>query len=281
MIAVLGGLGAACAWATTTMCAARATRLIAPTSVLAWVMLTGLVVTLPWAALQGRPDIDAKSAGWLVVSGAGNCIGLLLAYSALRIGKVGVVAPIVSTEGAIAAVIAVAAGERLGAGTGVALAVVVAGTILAGATGESSATGSSHGRQAALTAGIAALAFGASLYATGQVGMKLPLAWAVLPPRVFGVLLIALPLGLAGRVTLTRSAAPYVVAAGLAEVAGFASFAVGARHGIAVSAVLASQFGAVAAVAAYLVFRERLARPQAVGVAAIAAGVAVLTALQA
>src|SRR5437867_4147597 len=72
MIAVVGGLGAACAWATATMCAARATRLIGAPSVLAWVMLTGLAVTLPWAAIQGRPDIDSSAARWLAVSGVGN-----------------------------------------------------------------------------------------------------------------------------------------------------------------------------------------------------------------
>ena len=237
-------------------------------------------MTLPWAAAQGNPHVDAASTGWLVLAGAGNCVGLLLVYSAVRIGKVGVVAPIVSTEGAIAAVIAIAAGEMLAGGTALALAVVVAGTILAGATGEPSIPGATRGRKAALLAGVAALSFGSSLYATGQVGTELPLGWAVLPPRIFGVLVIALPLAIAGRLTLTRRAAPYVVASGLAEVAGFASYALGARHGIAVSAVLASQFGAVAAVAAYVVFGERLARPQAVGVAAIAAGVAVLTALQ-
>jgi drug/metabolite transporter (DMT)-like permease len=191
------------------------------------------------------------------------------------------VAPIVSTEGAIAAVIAIAAGEMLGAGTGLALAVVVAGTVLAGATGEQPAAGTGGDRRPAAIAGLAALAFGASLYATGRIGSELPIVWAVLPPRVFGVVVIALPLALAGRLTLTRDAAPYVVAAGLAEIAGFASYALGARHGIAVSAVLASQFGAVAAVAAYVVFRERLARLQAVGVAAIAAGVAIVSALQA
>jgi drug/metabolite transporter (DMT)-like permease len=90
-----------------------------------------------------------------------------------------------------------------------------------------------------------------------------------------------LPLAVASRLTLTRAAVPFVVAAGLAEVVGFALFALGARHGIAVSAVLASQFGAVAALAAYVVFRERLTRLQIAGVAAIAGGVALLTALQA
>jgi drug/metabolite transporter (DMT)-like permease len=72
-----------------------------------------------------------------------------------------------------------------------------------------------------------------------------------------------------------------VITAGLCEVGGFASYAVGARHGIAISAVLASQFAALAALAAYLLFRERITRLQLAGVVTIALGVAVLTALQA
>ena len=45
--------------------------------------------------------------------------------------------------------------------------------------------------------------------------------------------------------------------------------------------MLGSQFAAIAAIAAFVLFRERLARIQIVGVAVIAVGVAVLTALQA
>ena len=282
MIAVIGGLGAAVAWATTAMCASRAVRLIGIPSVLAWVMLTGLVVTLPWAAIQGVPDVDASEMGWLIVAGIGNCAGLLLLYSGLRIGKVGILAPIASTEGAIAALIAVVAGEELAAGTGAAL-VVVAGGIVLVCLNRESPDPESHGRDlaAALFAGAAALSFGASLYATGFVGKDVPVAWAILPPRVIGVIAIAAPLAVTGRLTLTRSALPFVVVGGVAEVAGFASFALGARHGIAVSAVLASEFGAVAAVAAFVLFRERLTRLQVVGVAAIAVGVAVVTAIQA
>ncbi len=62
---------------------------------------------------------------------------------------------------------------------------------------------------------------------------------------------------------------------------GVASFALGARHGLAVSAVLASQFAALSAVGAYVLFHERLTRVQLAGVAAIVFGVALLTALQA
>ena len=74
---------------------------------------------------------------------------------------------------------------------------------------------------------------------------------------------------------------PLVLLSGCCEVLGFASYAEGSRHGIAVSAVLASQFAALAAVGAFLVFHERLARVQLAGVAAIVVGVGVLSLLQA
>ena len=60
-----------------------------------------------------------------------------------------------------------------------------------------------------------------------------------------------------------------------------AAFTLGARDAIAISAVLASQFGVLAAVAAYVLFGERLSRRQTAGVAAIAVGVAALTLIQA
>jgi uncharacterized membrane protein len=282
MVAVLGGLGAALAWATATLCATRATRLIGAPSVLAWVMLTGFVITVPWAAVEGVPDFDGEVIALLLVGGLGNSIGLLFAYSGLKIGKVGIVAPIVSTEGAIAAVIAVAAGEQLAPGTSVVLVVIAVGVVLAGISRESADAGSGpRDARAGLFGLAAALSFGASVYAIGHVSSGLPVAWAVLPPRVVGVLLIALPLAATARLVLTREALPLVLVAGIAEVVGFASFALGARHGIAVSAVVGSQFAAVAAVAAYFVFGERLTRVQIVGVVAIASGVAILSALQA
>ena len=62
---------------------------------------------------------------------------------------------------------------------------------------------------------------------------------------------------------------------------GFASFALGAQDGLAVAAVLASQFAGLAAMAAYLLFRERLTRVQIAGIVIIAVSVASLTALRA
>jgi len=282
MIAIVGGLGAATVFATATLCSSRSTRLIGAGPVLAWVMLLGFLIVVPWAMVEGVPDgLDAASIGWLAVAGLGNVLGLLLAYSALRIGKVGIVAPIVSTEGAIAAVISVIAGEQIARGVGVTLAVIAVGILLAAATREA---------EEKLLAGVdwavplfavgAAVSFGFSLYATARVSAELPIVWALLPARVIGVLAVALPLGLTARLRLNRQALPFVVTSAIAEVVGFFLFATGSRHGIAVSAVLASQFGAIAGVAAFVLFRERLASQQLIGVAMIVAGVSVLSVLQ-
>jgi drug/metabolite transporter (DMT)-like permease len=282
LVAILGGIGAAFCFGASTLCSSRSSRLIGSSSVVAWVMLVGLLVVLPPLVAGGVPArLDARAAAWLVVSGVSSVVGLLIVYAALRIEHVGIVAPIASAEGAVAALIAAGAGEPIGLGTGLALAVVVVGLVLAGIVRAERQKTQSHGRRGALLALLSAGCFGVALYATGRVGNELPILWAVLPPRAAGVLLVAVPLALGSRLQITRRALPLIVASGLAEVVGFASYALGARHGIAISAVLASQFAAVAAVGAYLLFGERLGRVQLVGVAMIVAGVAALTGLTA
>src|SRR5580765_910326 len=134
-MAILGGLGAALAWAVTLLCTSRATRMIGSGSVLAWVMLVGFCIVVPWAALEGIPEgLDGSSAAWLLVAGLGNVLGLLLVYTALRLGDVGIVGPIVSTEGAIAALFAVLAGEHLAAGSAAMLVLIAVGIALAATT---------------------------------------------------------------------------------------------------------------------------------------------------
>jgi drug/metabolite transporter (DMT)-like permease len=280
--AILGGIGAALAFAAATLCSARSSRMIGPGSVLAWVMLVGLAIVLPLVIVGDPPELSGDMLRWLALSGGGNVLGLLLAYAGLRVGKVGVVAPILSTEGAIAALIALVAGERLASAVVASLLLIALGIVLA-ASGRDVDAELDHRDEtsrAVAFALAAALSFGLSLYATGHVSGDLPLAWVLLPARVAGVAAVGIPLAVTMRLRMTRRATPLVVAAGCLEVAGFASFVLGARHGIAVAAVLSSQFAALAALAAYLLFRERLTSVQIAGVVVIAVGVAVLSGLQ-
>jgi drug/metabolite transporter (DMT)-like permease len=280
--AILGGAGAALAWAAATLCAARSSRAIGSTAALAWVMAFGMIVLVPLLAISPLPHINGTTATWLTLSGIANIAGLLLLYSALGTGRVGVVAPIVAAEGGVTAVIAMLSGQGVDAAHAAALLVVIAGVVVVARRPDDGATeGSAPAGRAVLLATAAALVFGLGLYTTARSGSRVPDAWAVLPPRLIGVLVITLPLAVRGTLRLPREIVPVAVLGGCFEVAGFLSYAGGAPHGIAIAAVLGSLTGAVAAGFARVIHHERLTRLQLGGVALLTSGVAVLSALQA
>jgi drug/metabolite transporter (DMT)-like permease len=282
LTAIVGGLCAALMWAVSALCISRSTRMIPPVALLGWVMLIGAVISAPFALGGGVPDgLGAGEAGLLVLTAIGNTTGALLVYSSLKHGKVGVVAPITSAQGAAAAVIAVLAGEQIAIGAGIALGAIVIGVALSSMARSSEPEPHLREGLAVVLAIGAAAFFGLGLFAMGKLSEDLPVAWIVFPSRTLAVLLVTVPLALTRRMPMTRAAAPLVAASGLLEVGGVVAYTLGAREGIAVAAVLGSQFAAIAAVLAYVFFRERLSRVQVAGVAVIAVGVAVLTGLQA
>ena len=131
MIAILGGLGAAALWAAATLCSSRSSRMLGSRVVLGWVMIVGVVVGLPFAIVSPAPaSFEPSTAALLLLAGVCYVVGLQLSYAALRIGKVSIVAPIVATEGAVAAMIAVALGDRIGLVAAIMLAVIVLGVVL-------------------------------------------------------------------------------------------------------------------------------------------------------
>jgi drug/metabolite transporter (DMT)-like permease len=279
--AILGGLGAACSWAVAMLCSARASRSIGASVALAWVMSIGLALTLPFVVLVGSAP-SGGAAAWLVVAGVGNVAGLLLEYQAVRSGKVGVVAAVVSTEGAFAALIAALSGEPVTMGTGFVLASIAVGIVLASLTDDEPVVGSTGRSTMAVALALgAALCFATSLFAAGHVSGEVALVWVVLPGRAVGALVLAAPLALRRRLRIHRNAVPFVAVTALAEIAGIVSFALGARDAIGVTSVLGSQFAALAAVGAFFVFGERLRRIQIAGVAVIVAGVSALAVLRA
>jgi len=287
MVAILGGLGAAVSWAIATLASSRSSRMIGPMSVLGWVMAVGLVAAIGPALLARPVPLGPGEMVALVVIGLSHNIGLLLVYAALSIGRVSIVAPIVATEGALAAVISILLGEELAIVTAALLAAIAVGVVLAAAERSAdrpeavSAPASQNGR-AVLFAIAAAVTFSVGLVLAGRLGSQgVPPPWVMLVSRMVGVTMIVLPLVLTRRFRLTRPAVPLVVAAGLLEVFGGAIYIVAASDGVAVAAVLSSQFAAIAAVGAFVLFGERLQRVQVAGVVLIAVGVTVLAAAQA
>ena len=286
----------AVAWALATLSATRAARTIGPWSTSGWVLLIGLAVVSPLIAVEGVPtSVDPAAIGWLAFAGIGYVAGMVFNYSALAGGKVPVAAPIVSTEGALAAALAVLTGEAVSTPLVLFLALLVGGVFLVALEPDApdvredadvaTSTSSALGRQTPSAipyvafAVAAALAFGTSLFAAGQASGDVPLSWVAATGRIVGVVLVTLPLVLTRRLRLTRAALPFVAFSGVVEVIGLYSFAWGARESIAITAVLASQSAVLAALAAH-VLGERISRRQWIGVAVVGIGVTAVTLTQ-
>jgi drug/metabolite transporter (DMT)-like permease len=320
MIAILGGLGAATSWAIATLCSSRSSRMIGPMSVLAWVMIVGLLVSIPpsIADLGAYGSPSAPHLLGLLVNGLSYTAGLLLAYQALVIGRVSIVTPIVSTEGGVAAIASVVLGEPLGAPTALVLGAIAIGVILASIdrradevaeappaaagveaddlapdvlaapTAPEPAARPRHGREdpattrrSVILAISASAAFSVGLITSARLGSDVPISWIMFASRGVGVLLIAVPLIARGRLRLSRRALPLVVVSGILETLGSALYVTGAHVSAATAAVLSSQFAAIAAVSAFILFGERLARIQLVGITLIAIGVTALAIVRA
>ena len=277
MISIVFGLLTACFFASSSLLSSRSVKIIGSASSVAWAMLVGLVITLPFVFLSGVPANLSASLPWMVVAGLGNVVGILIAGFALRVGKVGVIAPILATEGAISAVIAAILGESIAPIIAFLLLVIVGGIVLSAVAPDPEPLAHERPVVAVLLATVAAACFGLSLFAAGNLSDELPISWVLLPARLAGVLLILLPLLLTRRLQITRSTAPLVVAMGFTEVIGFICFAIGAQYQVAVTSVLASQFAPIAAIAAYFLFKEKLGRMQILGVVVLVIGVAALS----
>ena len=174
---LVAGILTALFFATSTLAATRASRLSPAAPAVAGVMLVGALLLLPIAVvltpLPVDPPVKPESFAWAALAGATTVAGLLLVYRALRIGAVGIISTIASTEGAIAAVISVIAGQALAPGSGPVLAVIAIGVMLAATSGgqeveEGVPVGRSRSIRAASLAGAAACLFGAALFAIGQ-----------------------------------------------------------------------------------------------------------------
>ena len=208
-------------------------------------------------------------------------VGLVMMFTALRFGRVGLVAATISVQGAFAAIFAAIGGESLHPLSIVAIGVSARGTfVLMG--GDGGATAPPHERRGIL------LALGGGLF-----------------HRLLAVLGLARRLGHRGRLgrglrshllrgsrlPASRRHSPARAAdrrrhpdadLGVGEVAAFGAYiAASDRIGVAVPAVIASQFALIAAAVGWFVLGERLGSRQIAGAGAILVGVTALIILQA
>ncbi|HAN70565.1 MAG TPA: hypothetical protein DCQ36_03120 [Actinobacteria bacterium] len=280
MVSVIAGCATAFFFAVGMIAASQASRAVPAVRVVALAAVVSSLIVIPWALLDGIPEVTSQQVLLMVVSGVGNVGGFLCVYTALKYGKVGLVAPIVATEGGIAAVVASLLGDTMDPFIALLLLFIVIGIMIGARSADPEPFPGERPGLAALMATLGAFFFAGGLVAVGMMSGELPLAWVLLPARLVGGLLIALPLAVTMRLRVPRRTFLWVVLLAVADIVAISIYTVGAAENLSVTAVLSSQMAPIAAVLAFLLFKERLGRGQVLGLVIMVTGVTLLGLMQ-
>jgi drug/metabolite transporter (DMT)-like permease len=288
------GLIAALCWGSTDVSAALAGRRLGSLRVTAIVQVTSLVVilALSLARASGFPtkveDIVVSALTGVVAAGA-----YLSFFTALRIGPLSVVSPVVAAYGGLTVILAVVVrGETLTPLQAIGAGLATFGVILTGLISESGWRSTKVAGKGVGFAIIALVCF--AILTIGLAGPIQSAGWlpVLLTARianaatVLAVLVVvfafrpraAAPL-LVGSTDrppgLLRIAVLAAIVGGALDIAGFVAFAIGLEQAPAWIVGLASSFGpVVSVVVAVVLWGERLQPSQWVGLAGIGLGLA-------
>lgn len=288
------GLFASFAWGIVDVSAAISTRLVGSLRVLVGSQLVSLVALLVLAtampALLGSDPLGGVVAAFPL--GLLAAVAYLAYFTALRIGPLSIVSPVIVAYGGATVVLAVVfGGESLTGQQAAGAVLATAGVVLAGVTFEA---GSLRGVRI-VGPGVAAAVLTLVGFAVLTLLLSAPIreyGWlpAVLGSRIgnnlASVLLLVVALRSGSRrfgplmepsLGWSRTAVAMTVASGLFDVIAFVAYAIGLAIAPVWLVGLASSFGPVLAVG-YAIWRlgERPHRTQWAGLALIALGVVVL-----
>jgi drug/metabolite transporter (DMT)-like permease len=281
VVGVLLATFTALTWGSISVLEARVSRALGGQSALAWIFGVGLVVILPIALVDGLPDASAGAWAWAMLAAVCSLAGLALMFTGLQYGRVGLVTATISVQGAFASIYAAIGGESLHPLSLVAIAVSALGTFVL-MSGDGGQQAPPRERRGILLALAGACFTGLSLYAASRGGSGIGADWVLVCVRLSSVALVSVPLAVAGRLVSPRGVVVPMVISGIGEVAAFAAYIESSnRIGVAVPAVIASQFALIAAAVGWIVLGERLGRRQLTGAGAVLVGVTALTILQA
>jgi bacterial/archaeal transporter family protein len=288
------GLIASLAWGLVDITGALASRRLGSLRVLAGSQIVSLVALVGIVIVErsrlGEGAIDGVLVG--LPLGVGAALAYLCYFTALRIGPLSVVSPVIVAYGGTTVVLAVLLrGETLQPAQIVGAVLATAGVVLAAIVFDG---GSMRGARL-VGPGVAVAIVTMLLFATLTVALAAPIqdhGWlpVVLGSRLANTTSALVLLAVVGRLrsrrleVLTEPSAPadrvsvgLVIVAGVFDIAAFAVYAVGLEIAPTWLVGLASSFGPVLAVA-YAVWRlgERPRTTQWIGLAFLAAGVVVL-----
>jgi drug/metabolite transporter (DMT)-like permease len=285
---ILGLTGAVC-WGMADFAARFASRRVGAYRTLFFMQFFGFLALSVYLKFTG--GFSHVAPGWqpwalTVAAGLLNVTASLSLYHSFEIGVMSIVGPVSSSYPALTVALALASGERIHALRGIGMAVTLAGVILAAMSFAPKANDTSHPNDAPSGAYLSRGVGWAILAAVGFGFMFWFLGFHVVP--LVGDAVSVWVMRLTALVSLAVFARParqsirlphggvwwMLAAVGLMDTAAFVSNNAGLHIGpVSVVSVLASLYGAVTVLLAWIFLRERLERSQWLGIILIFIGI--------
>lgn len=235
----------------------------------------GFAVLVTVATVLGRWGTDPGYWPWAIGASLLGLIGMVAFYSALAIGPMGIVSPLVALSVLVPVALALVRGETPSPLQVLGIIAAIVGILLASGP----ELGGAGSTRPLIMAVVAAIAFGGMFVFMAEGSARDPLMTMVgmritTVVMFVGILLATRSLGGAGR----RDLLP-LVAIGVFDAAANVAFGYATTLGLlSTTSVLGNLYPVVTVVLAAVVLRERLRPVQYVGVVASLAGVLVLAA---
>lgn len=288
-LAIILGLTGALCWGGADFAARFASRRVGAFRTLFYMQFFGFLVLSAYLKFRGG-FFDGIAPGWhpwapAALAGVLNMVASLSLYYSFEIGVMSIVAPVSSAYPALTVTLAIMSGERITPLRGGGLAVTLLGVILA-ATSFAPVKGPAAKETARLAKGVgwailAALGFGTlfwflGFYVIPAVGPTISV-WVIRLTSFSVLALLAVPARQS--LQLPSGSVWWMLAAvGFLDTAAFIANNAGLRTGqVSVVSVLASLYGAVTVVLAWIFLREKLERSQWCGIVLIFVGIVLVS----
>ena len=289
---ILLGLATALCWGGADFCARFATRGIGTFRTMLYMQLTGfllLTVAMHWLGWGHLVDDSGLRVwAWRIGAGLLNTLGTLALYRSFEIGKMSIVAPISAGYPALTMMLSAITGERLTVARFAGVALIIAGVVIVAhgeqAPEDSNPLGETRPAKKYLGVGwalLSAVAFGVMFWLLGtrvvpQLGAA-PSVWLIRLMSVLATALVMLsalqPMKMPG-----PGANRWIVGIGVLDTGAYILNNMGMlREQVSVVSVLASLYGAVTVGLAAFFLKEKVARLQWLGIAAIVAGIVLIS----
>ena len=298
-LAIILGLTGALCWGGADFAARFASRRVGAYRTLFFMQFFGFIALSVYLKFRGG-FFEGIAPGWhpwvlAALAGVLNMIASLSLYYSFQIGVMSIVAPVSSAYPALTVALAIASGERITALRGAGLAVTLAGVILAATTftpsaanpvnanpvQESPAKETAHLSKGVGWALLAALGFGVlfwflGFYVVPAVGPAISV-WVIRLTSFSVLALAAIPARQS--LKLPGGSVWWLLAAvGFLDTAAFVANNAGLHTGqVSVVSVLASLYGAVTVLLAWIFLREKLERSQWFGIVLIFVGIVLVS----